>query len=307
MKAFMVGLWVLIVSLGASYAVATLDTSGKPGEAVAKPSLTVEKTRVLNVPMIANGAVRGFIVAQFNYTVDAAKGKGTSISPEVFLLDEAFRAIYTDDHLDFLHLEKYDIGGADCPYIGGDEQAAGLRHGPRRSGAGFHLHLQRGERTMRAPSSDAGMTRSEFDALEIGRLTWIGLTLSGIGWAMLLGEAALADILVTKVPRALPPTFHADLLDIAKCIIVSGFGLAIVGALQTGFGALNRFFEAVLMRSNGRAGGAQQSASVASSHERPMPSDDKRPYRLLPDGSVEVETILGTRRFETMAEAREFI
>ena len=111
MKAFMVGLWVLIVSLGASYAVATLDTSGKTGEAVAKPNLAVEKTRVLNVPMIANGAVRGFIVAQFNYTVEGGKEKGAGISPEVFLLDEAFRAIYTDDHLDFLHLEKYDIGG----------------------------------------------------------------------------------------------------------------------------------------------------------------------------------------------------
>ena len=111
MKAFIVGLWVLIVSLGASYAVAFIETPAKPGEAANKTaSLTVEKTRVINVPMIAGGAVRGFIVAQFAYTVDGATAKALPVPPDVYLLDEAFRTIYTDDHLDFLHLEKYDIG-----------------------------------------------------------------------------------------------------------------------------------------------------------------------------------------------------
>ena len=111
MKAFIVGLWVLAVALGTSYAVAVIDIPGKSGAASAKPALEVEKTRVINVPMIAGGAVRGFIVAQFAYTVDAAEAKALSVSPDAFLLDEAFRAIYTDDKLDFLHLEKYDIGG----------------------------------------------------------------------------------------------------------------------------------------------------------------------------------------------------
>ena len=111
MKAFLVGLWVLIVGLGTSYAVASLDGGPKPVAAVAAPALTLEKTRVLNVPIIANGAVRGFIVAQFNYTADPVKVKTLAVAPEAFLLDEAFRAIYTDDHLDFLHLEKYDVGG----------------------------------------------------------------------------------------------------------------------------------------------------------------------------------------------------
>lgn len=112
MKAFVVGLWVLVVSLAASYAVAFVETPRKANDlAAGAASLQVEKTRVINVPMIAGGAVRGFIVAQFAYTIDAAKTKSLSVSPDVFLLDEAFRAIYTDDHLDFLHLEKYDIGG----------------------------------------------------------------------------------------------------------------------------------------------------------------------------------------------------
>ena len=143
------------------------------------------------------------------------------------------------------------------------------------------------------------------DGLAIGRLSAIGLTLAGIGWALLLGEAAVADILPVGAGHALSsrePTFHADLCDIAKCIIASGFALAIVGALQTGFGALNRFFEAVLMRSAQRQG-----PPVAMREEPTAPPPAERPYRKMPDGSVEVDTILGTRRFSSVAEARAFI
>lgn len=180
-------------------------------------------------------------------------------------------------------------------------------------------------------AGESGLEAGHFDGREIGRLTWIGLVLAGIGWALLLGETASVDILAMR--RPVVPTFHADLADIAKCLVASGFGLAVVGALQTGFGALNRFFEAVLMRSAQRAmpspGQAPgdvtpvqvtpvqvtpvQATPVRATPVQATPRPDaarkpsKRPYRLLADGSVEVDTILGTRLFETMAEARDFI
>ena len=153
---------------------------------------------------------------------------------------------------------------------------------------------------MSVQSSDADMTSAAFDALEINRLTWIGLIIAGIGWALLIGETTVADVIVAKTPRVMPVTFHADLFDIAKCIIASGFGVAVIGALQSGFGTLNRFFAAVLIRSNQRAP-ARNPEPVSA------PMSERRPYRVLADGSVEVETILGTRRFATMHEARDFI
>ena len=135
---------------------------------------------------------------------------------------------------------------------------------------------------------------ADFDALEISRLTWIGLVVAGLGWALMIGEAASADIGRGARTSA---SLHADLLDIAKCLIGSGFALALIGALQSGFGTLNRFFEAVLSRSAQRASGPAPAP----------PPRDRRPYRTLADGSVEVETILGTRRFATMHEAADFI
>jgi hypothetical protein len=110
MKGFIIGVWVLIVALASSYAVTYFDNGKKPaGVEQAAVTLQFDKTRVINVPMISQGSVQGFIVAQFGYTVDAAMMKKTPVSPEAFLLDEAFRTLYSDDHLDFAHLERYDI------------------------------------------------------------------------------------------------------------------------------------------------------------------------------------------------------
>lgn len=143
---------------------------------------------------------------------------------------------------------------------------------------------------------DAGP--ADFDALALGRLTWIGLVVAVLGWALMIGEATMADVLV-RGPRA--PTLHGDLVIVAQCLIGSGFGLAVIGALQSGFGTLNRFFEAVLSRSSQRAG------APVSGPTAPAPARERRPYRTLADGSVEVETIVGTRRFATMREASDFI
>ena len=153
-------------------------------------------------------------------------------------------------------------------------------------------------------ATQAGVTQAGGrDGMGIGRLGAIGLILAGIGWALLLGEATVADIVPAGHASARAPTFHADLCAIAECVIASGFALAIVGALQTGFGALNRFFEAVLMRSAQRQG-APVVMREEPAAEAPTP---ERPYRKMPDGSVEVDTILGTRRFSSVAEARAFI
>ncbi len=156
--------------------------------------------------------------------------------------------------------------------------------------------------------------KAEFDAMRIGRVTWIGLTVTVIGWAMMLGEAGIVDVMAAQNPRGLPSTFHTDFVDIARTVIFSGFGLALVGSLQTGFGALNRFFEAVLVRS-GQKSHAQVIAAPPSPVEAPYRREDTvapaprigRPYRTFADGSVEVETIVGNRRFRSMAEARDFI
>ena len=108
MKLLAVGLWVVLVALGCTYA-AAIYMPQSTGQGAAQVQLQVQKTRVINVPIIVEGAVQGFISMQFAYTIDAATLKSLQVPPEIYLLDEAFRAVYTDRTLDTHHVEKYDL------------------------------------------------------------------------------------------------------------------------------------------------------------------------------------------------------
>ncbi len=109
MKLLAIGVWVILVALGTTYGVAVYlpaMSSSKPAAALA---LQYNKTRAMNVPMIAKGVVQGFMVVQLGYTVDATVLKGLQLPPEVYLLDEAFRSLYADTTLDFKNLTTFDL------------------------------------------------------------------------------------------------------------------------------------------------------------------------------------------------------
>jgi hypothetical protein len=103
-------LWICAVTLASAYTMIVVKT--RHAEAAANAEIDkvgYEKTRPINVPMIANGTVQGYVIAQFAYTSDTVDKKQVSVPIEAFLLDEAFKALYADDKFDFKHLEKYDI------------------------------------------------------------------------------------------------------------------------------------------------------------------------------------------------------
>lgn len=110
MKLFFIGVWVTLVALATAYAAAVIIPGrAEANKVAAAVSLQYIKTRVLNVPMIAGGVVQGFMAVQLGYTVDEAVLKAVHVPPEVYLLDEAFRALYADKALDFRDLAKYDL------------------------------------------------------------------------------------------------------------------------------------------------------------------------------------------------------
>jgi hypothetical protein len=137
------------------------------------------------------------------------------------------------------------------------------------------------------------------------RLTWVGLMVVALGWALLFSGAAAMEGAIRLLGRTGAPPF--DLAMFTQATILTGFGLAILGALQTGFGALKHFFDTVLERT---ARSAPQTTvppppKPRSAVERGRLKD--RPYILFGDGTIEVETLLGVRRFTSLQEAFEFI
>jgi hypothetical protein len=110
-KLILSALWICIITLVSSYTAASWKSRGTIA-ATGQEQLTglnYQKTEPINVPIIAAGAVKGYVVAQFVYTADAATLNKLSVPPDAFVLDEAFRTIYSDEHIDFDHLERFDL------------------------------------------------------------------------------------------------------------------------------------------------------------------------------------------------------
>ena len=107
----MTGVWACIVTVGASLGISYWKESHAalaPKQEYAE-GLTYEKTRVINVPMIAEGGVQGYVVAQLVFTADAKVLRQSPVPPESFVVDEAFRNIYGDEKIDFRNLSRYDL------------------------------------------------------------------------------------------------------------------------------------------------------------------------------------------------------
>jgi hypothetical protein len=110
-RILMTGVWACIVTVGASLAISYWKESraALPPKQEYLGGLVYEKTKVINVPMIAEGSVQGYIVAQLVFTADAKVLRQLPVPPESFVVDEAFRSIYGDQKLDFRNLARYDL------------------------------------------------------------------------------------------------------------------------------------------------------------------------------------------------------
>jgi hypothetical protein len=110
-KLILSAVWICIITLVSSYTAAswksrgTIAATGDEG----LTGLNYTKTEPINVPIIVDGGVKGYVVAQFVYTADASSLKQLSVPPDAFILDAAFRTIYDDDRIDFDHLERFDL------------------------------------------------------------------------------------------------------------------------------------------------------------------------------------------------------
>lgn len=68
-------------------AVAAADTK-------AAPKIQILKTRMVSVPVLADGQVLGYVITRLQFTVDTDLLKDTAVPPESFVSDEAFKFIY---------------------------------------------------------------------------------------------------------------------------------------------------------------------------------------------------------------------
>ncbi len=150
------------------------------------------------------------------------------------------------------------------------------------------------------------------------RFVAFGLAMVVLGWVVLVVDFLLGDAMLQAGRLVAVLSLKGDIATLAQLLVLTGLGLAILGGLRDGFGALNRFFDTVLQRSAGTRPPPMPDAYeeemdvVPVPHVHDRPATERHPvtarnYTILPDGSVEVDTLLGTRIFASMEEARDFI
>jgi hypothetical protein len=71
--------------------------------------LEFRKPAAITVPMVSDGRLRGYVVAKITFTANAKDMHAFPIDPQPFVLDEAFRRIYTDGKIEFDHKSKYNL------------------------------------------------------------------------------------------------------------------------------------------------------------------------------------------------------
>ena len=66
---------------------------------------------MISVPVIRSGTIQGYVMAQFSFTAEGKALKQLPMKADVVVVDEAFKAIYSDDAFDFRNMKQHDLKG----------------------------------------------------------------------------------------------------------------------------------------------------------------------------------------------------
>jgi hypothetical protein len=111
MKYMMLAIWVSALSLGAAYATLMMDQkTDEQAKTKNSEELLVEQvqTKRLSIPIIGDGRVKGYVLAQFVFHLDGRIVKELKVRPDSFLVDEAFKIIFANEAINFKTMTKPD-------------------------------------------------------------------------------------------------------------------------------------------------------------------------------------------------------
>lgn len=106
-----IGVWACVVTLGSTFGVVYWKThrTKSMGVDTHAAKLEIKKVKPITVPIISEGVLKGYISAEFAYVIDSSAIAPDAVEVDSFVMDEAFRRIYSDNSLDFQRIEKYDL------------------------------------------------------------------------------------------------------------------------------------------------------------------------------------------------------
>ncbi len=102
-KMVIAAVWTLTIGLSSLFAVVALTPDIEPTASEDKffGGLDYIKTDIISVPVLANGKIDGYVIAQFVFTVEGKILKRLSVPPNLLIVDAAFSTLFSNKIIDF--------------------------------------------------------------------------------------------------------------------------------------------------------------------------------------------------------------
>lgn len=102
-----IGVWVILVTAGATYGSVYLSHSADEPAEPQLPDLGVEqfKSEMTSIPILRNGDVLGYLILQLSFAADRRLLEEKKLEPMPFMMDAAFRVIFSRTDVDFRRLQ----------------------------------------------------------------------------------------------------------------------------------------------------------------------------------------------------------
>ncbi|QND50416.1 hypothetical protein HB779_00025 (plasmid) [Phyllobacterium sp. 628] len=119
----LIGLWICGVALGSLYFAVWQNSATAAVSSQSKDALDFGKTDSFSVPIIIDGTVEGYVVAQLSYTLDSRVKATVNVPIGPFINDEIFRQFYGNfsdvkdvQKVEFASVKKSIIDGVNAHF-----------------------------------------------------------------------------------------------------------------------------------------------------------------------------------------------
>ncbi|MDP2357200.1 MAG: hypothetical protein Q8M31_14215 [Beijerinckiaceae bacterium] len=108
----LLGVLAAIFALAGTWLSDNVNLFAKDGsENAAKPAYQVKKAGTLNVPILRQGELKGYLVVRLAYATDGSIASVDANTLEALVQDEVFRTLYSDTSINPQKLELFDLNG----------------------------------------------------------------------------------------------------------------------------------------------------------------------------------------------------
>ncbi len=109
-RSLLASVWIVSVTLAAAYFGHAMQGSrSAPEAAQAAKAPTAVKLGTVSVPVLASGALQGYVLTEVSISAKPDLLKNLPQPPDLLLGDETFKTLYGEEQIDFKHIEKTDL------------------------------------------------------------------------------------------------------------------------------------------------------------------------------------------------------